>query len=530
MDPSLTLVKGFARGHAARLGTCLAIALAVTAALASKADAIGTENSVCAPGANSFAIISSAGEWAQTFPAKRSGKLLTVELKGISRQPGTNGADIEVRLYGTDESGTPVDPVLDSTTIPGEGITADAYAHDYTANFTPATAAYLSAGRSYAIAAVTTDTVQNAWNFHDGDQCAGVDLFSRYMSPFTANTGDDAGLTTYVGPANDDFERAQVLVGREVAEEGTTAGATRQAGEPDHYVTNPPDSNLWEGDHTVWFKWKAPNTGPTTIDTCFGDIDSILAVYTGDELGSLTRVADNNNDAACSEHDVYGSKVSFEAVGGTTYDIAVGDAGGAREGGFGLRIVGSTDITPPQTQIDSGPSGPTTDSSPVFTFSSSEPGSTFQCRLDSSQEPAFAPCTSPRALASLPLGAHTFEVRATDEAENVDPTPATRSFTIEAPPTGQHPGSETSSAAPPDTRIRKAKISQAKDRATFRFGSTEPGSTFVCRIDRRPAKPCHSPKSYGHLKPGRHTFSVDAVGASGVTDPTPAARKFKISP
>ena len=120
MDPSLTLVKGFARGHAARLGTCLAIALVVTAALASKADAIGTENSVCAPGANGFAIISFAGEWAQTFPAKRSGKLLTVELKGISRQPGTNGADIEVRLYGTEESGTPVDPVLDSTTIPAK--------------------------------------------------------------------------------------------------------------------------------------------------------------------------------------------------------------------------------------------------------------------------------------------------------------------------------------------------------------------------------------------------------------------------
>ncbi|HEY7256631.1 MAG TPA: hypothetical protein VH476_08090 [Solirubrobacterales bacterium] len=527
MDPTTPLASRGARRRARGFGISLAIALVATLWTATPVRAIGIPNSKCEPGADGFAIISSPGEWAQSFPATRSGKLLTVELKGISRQPGSGGADIEVRLYGADESGTPVDPVLDTTTIPGATITDDAHAYDYSANFATATATYLSAGRTYAIAAVTADDVQNAWDFHDGDPCANVELFSRYLSPFEDNAGDDAGLVTYVGPANDDFEHAQELVGREVAEEGTTAGATRQEPEePDHYETNPPDSELWKGDHSVWYRWKAPNTGPTTIDTCIGEIDSILAVYTGHELGSLTRVADNNNDLACAGDDVYGSKVSFEAVGGTTYDIAVGDAGGAREKPFAIRIVGSPDITPPETQIDSGPSGPTTDASPSFAFSSSEPGSSFECRLDSNQDSAFAPCTSPQGYASLAFGAHTFEVRAIDEAENVDPTPASRSFTIEPPP----PGQAGSSAAPPDTRIRKARISQAKNRATFRFSSTEPGSTFFCRIDRRPAKPCRSPKSYGHLKPGRHTFSVVAVDAGGSTDPTPAVRKFKIAP
>ena len=318
---------------------------------------------------------------------------------------------------------------------------------------------------------MTTDTAQNAWDFHDGDQCPGPALFSRYMSPFTANTVTTPASRPMSGPRTTTSNVRRCWPAGRSAAEGTTAGATRQAGEPDHYVTDPPDSDLWEGDHTVWFRWTAPNTGPTTIDTCLGEIDSILAVYTGNELESLTRVADNNNDPACSANDVYGSKVSFEAIGGTTYDIAVGDAGGAREKPFGIRVVGSTDITPPQTEIDSGPSGPTSDASPVFTFSSSEPGSTFECRLDSSQESAFAPCASPKAFGSLPLDAHTFEVRATDEAENVDPTPASRSFTIEAPPSGQHAGSAANSATAPDTRIRKAKISQAKDRATFRFGS-----------------------------------------------------------
>jgi hypothetical protein len=529
MDPSPTVPIGPTARRTGALALCLVIGLAAMAAAASPAQAVGVLNSECAPGHEGFAIVSNGSEWVQTFPAKRSGKLLTVELKNLARASGGTGADVVVRLYATEEDGTPKEPSLASTTIAGGGIATDNMYHDYIANFEPGSAAFLTAGKAYGIGVGTEDTAQNSWAFHPGNLCAEGELFGHYLG-FTANPDLDAGVTTYVGPANDDFERAEVLAGRVAAAEGTTAGATRQAGEPDHYVTDPPDSDLWEGDHTVWFKWKAPNTGPTTIDTCLGEIDSILAVYTGNELQSLTRVADNNNDPACSANDVYGSKVSFEAVGGTTYDIAVGDAGGAREKPFAIRIVGSTDITPPETQIDSGPVGPTTNASPAFAFSASEPGSTFECRLDSTQESAFAPCASPKAYASLSLGNHNFEVRATDEAANVDPSPASRSFTIEAPPPGQHSGSAASSTGPPDTRISKARISQAKDRATFRFGSTEPGSTFVCRIDRKPAKPCHSPKSYGHLKPGRHTFSVDAVGAAGATDPTPALRKFRITP
>ena len=83
----------------------------------------------------------------------------------------------------------------------------------------------------------------------------------------------------------------------------------------------------------------------------------------------------------------------------------------------------------PQTTITSGPSGKTTNT-PTFAFQSSESGSTFVCRFDS--QPLDS-CSGPGAShtpSGPPLGAHTFEVQATDQAGNTDPTPAKRKFTV----------------------------------------------------------------------------------------------------
>ena len=87
------------------------------------------------------------------------------------------------------------------------------------------------------------------------------------------------------------------------------------------------------------------------------------------------------------------------------------------------------DTTPPDTMIAAGPSGTTTSNSASFTFSSSEAGSTFQCRLDDGN---FGSCTSPKEYSGLSTGTHTFDVRATDQAGNTDQSPASRTWTIEA--------------------------------------------------------------------------------------------------
>lgn len=80
----------------------------------------------------------------------------------------------------------------------------------------------------------------------------------------------------------------------------------------------------------------------------------------------------------------------------------------------------------------------------------------------------------------------------------------------------------------PATSLRKARINQAKRRATFTFASGERGSTFSCKLDKRRFRPCTSPKSYKKLKPGKHVFRVRARDRAGNLDATPAVKRFKI--
>jgi hypothetical protein len=159
---------------------------------------------------------------------------------------------------------------------------------------------------------------------------------------FFCDIGAYEASGTLQPPSNDNFANAQRVSGPTTVSQtstaaGTTAGATRETGEPDHYITNPPDSDFWAGDHSVWYGWTAPFSGSVSIETCQANIDSIVAVYTVSQLGNLTRVTDNNNHPDCPA-GTFGSKVTFNATAGTTYRIAVGDAGGARENTFTLRV------------------------------------------------------------------------------------------------------------------------------------------------------------------------------------------------
>lgn len=93
------------------------------------------------------------------------------------------------------------------------------------------------------------------------------------------------------------------------------------------------------------------------------------------------------------------------------------------------------DTTPPDTTITAGPAdgSATTSTSVRFEFAGSDNVGVarFECRLDGG---GWDSCTSPYGYGGLAVGQHQFEVRAADAAGNVDPTPASRSWTVEQQP------------------------------------------------------------------------------------------------
>ncbi|HEX7058389.1 MAG TPA: hypothetical protein VF176_00875 [Solirubrobacterales bacterium] len=90
------------------------------------------------------------------------------------------------------------------------------------------------------------------------------------------------------------------------------------------------------------------------------------------------------------------------------------------------------------------------------------------------------------------------------------------------------------STPPPDFTAPQSKINSGPSgstesrKATFRFRSSESGSTFQCKLDRKPWQGCRSPKTYRNLKAGKHTFKVRARDSAGNVDPTPAKRTWRV--
>ncbi len=240
----------------------------------------------------------------------------------------------------------------------------------------------------------------------------------------------------------------------------------------------------------------ALNDGQWHTIQCVKTFSQVKLVVDGQEFSKTTTVGTIAN----TDPVVIGAYPGSEFFKGSL-DEAVIETGGSH--------------TPPNTTIDSGPSGTTNDQTPTFAFSASEPGSSFECRLDSSQAIDWQPCSSPKSYGPLADGPHTFEVRATDSTGSTDATPASRSFTVDA--------------TPPNTTIDSGPSGTTNDQTpSFAFSASEPGSSFACRIDSGPYAPCSSPLTTGALADGPHTLSVRATDAAGNPDPTPASRSFTV--
>src|ERR671915_1794720 len=234
--------------------------------------------------------------------------------------------------------------------------------------------------------------------------------------------------------------------------------------------------------------------------------------------------------------------------------------------GFGP---GAPPLTPedteaPDTQILTGPPAVTGQSSATFTFTGTDnttppTAMTFECRLDAPPDPVIPPvvetepphpneppdidtppdfgvwveCSSPFHIPQLEQGEHHLEVRALDNNENMDMTPARWEWEIDITISDELEGEDS---LPPDTFIAAGPMGNVlSTEATFRFTGSDnlipgPNLTFQCRLDGQPVafEACGAPRTYSGLLPGTHTFEVAAVDLKGNVDQTPAVRTWTI--
>lgn len=174
----------------------------------------------------------------------------------------------------------------------------------------------------------------------------------------------------------------------------------------------------------------------------------------------------------------------------------------------------AVDTSTPDTQLLSGPEGAVGSTTATFTFVSPDAGAgaTFQCALDGG---AMAACTSPFVLSNLPMGMHTFQVRVRDAVGNFDPTPSTRTWTVDLDPP------ETTIDSGPTGTVRVAT-------ANFTFSSNEMMVTYACSLDGAAFAACTSPQNFANLGQGAHTFAVRATDMAAHTDATPASRSWTV--
>ncbi len=172
--------------------------------------------------------------------------------------------------------------------------------------------------------------------------------------------------------------------------------------------------------------------------------------------------------------------------------------------------------------IDSGPAAFVASDDPSFSFSSDSAVLRFECSLDGE---AFSECTSAMSYSDVGEGPHTFRVRAEDLAGNVDPTPATHSFTVDnvgPQPQVTGPGLADEGPHADPARHRRAAGGRhpGRDRRAVRGGERQRVAGPDAQRDRgragqlggpgvagARARPVHGPRPPG--RPGRKPRPAD---------------------
>ena len=181
--------------------------------------------------------------------------------------------------------------------------------------------------------------------------------------------GHALAQSTNTAPANDNFANAMPIFDVWGSADVDNTLATGRSGET---------HAGFRAQHSVWFKWTAPQDGEVTLDTMgstdtFGaNLDTVLAVYTGAGLSTLSQVAANDdlypelqlnyegqttwrystNNGVLASSGLYSfyqpfqgpSGLKFNARAGTTYYIAVDSKFGTLISGGSFFGVGNVSL------------------------------------------------------------------------------------------------------------------------------------------------------------------------------------------
>lgn len=181
---------------------------------------------------------------------------------------------------------------------------------------------------------------------------------------------------------------------------------------------------------TITDDWTVDLTPPTTVVTQQPPAlsNSATATFAFDSPDATATFQCSLNGAApqpCT------SPVAYSGLADATRTLliqAVDPAGNVDVGA--QPITWTVDTTPPDTVL-AKPGNIVGNRDPIFMFTATEAGSTFQCSFNNT---SFAACTSPHLVDVFGSHPQKFSVRAVDGAGNIDPTPAVYTWTSDLTP------------------------------------------------------------------------------------------------
>jgi Ca2+-binding RTX toxin-like protein len=285
--------------------------------------------------------------------------------------------------------------------------------------------------------------------------------------------------------------------------------------------------------------FRPPDTPPDLPDTSIATRPPALTNSTTAEFSFSASLAagagfecklDAGAFAACTSPKTYSGLSGNGAATGTvhTFQVRAKNAGGTDLSP--AAYTWTIDTVKPAVSLTDRPPDPSAASDAAFSFTADEPA-TFACGLVGPRSFGASACSSGVAYPGLPDGRYTFEVAATDLAGNQG-GPVSYGWRVESP-AEPPPPPPLVDRTPPQTRLASGMPKRVRAgrngrrRLVLRFSSNERGASFVCRLDRRRAAPCVSPRAYT-VAIGAHAFRVTATDAEGNTDPSPALIRFHV--